>query len=75
MPNRSPKPRPSQVRPTYPLIPKLERDWPVTVPYDLAPRWSGLGLVTLTQTLTLTLTLTLIVTVTLTLTLTLTLTR
>ena len=71
MPNRSPKPKPSQVRPTYPLIPKLERDWPVTVPYDLAPRWLGLGLVTLTLTLTLTLT----VTLTLTLTLTVTLTR
>ncbi len=28
------------VRPIYPLVEKLERDdWPVSVPYELAPRW------------------------------------
>ena len=27
------------VRPAYPLVAKLEREWPVTVPTDLAPRW------------------------------------
>ena len=27
------------VRPAYPLVKKLERDWPVTVSSDLAPRW------------------------------------
>ena len=28
------------VRPCYPLVEKLERDdWPVTVPFSLAPRW------------------------------------
>ena len=27
------------VRPIYPLIPKLEREWPITVPYEIAPRW------------------------------------
>ena len=27
------------VRPEYPLVAKLEREWPVTVPTDLAPRW------------------------------------
>jgi len=27
------------VRPIYPLIPKLEREWPITVPYEMAPRW------------------------------------
>ena len=28
------------VRPIYPLIPKLEREWPITVPYEMAPRYS-----------------------------------
>ena len=29
-----------RLRPSYPLVEKLERDdWPVTVPYSLAPRW------------------------------------
>ena len=26
------------VRPIYPLISKLEREWPITVPYEIAPR-------------------------------------
>ena len=29
------------VRPIYPLIPKLEREWPITVPYEMAPRWAS----------------------------------
>ena len=29
------------LRPAYPLVKKLERDdWPVSVPFDLAPRWT-----------------------------------
>jgi len=28
------------LRPAYPLVKKLERDWPVAVPWALAPRWT-----------------------------------
>lgn len=28
------------LRPAYPLVQKLERDWPVAVPWALAPRWT-----------------------------------